>query len=185
MENKFYLSFGRHERYGSNTAIEREDMIAAYLSGVQLKNCLPACETVYHSPLARAVETARFEALGMDCSHILEVEQLEESTPTFTIRRFINNLLQNTDNDVHYYHFVTHLPVVERLGLPFLGTGEICLLTADNLEEMLKENYTLQIIKKPSLSPQIWHDLNLTAQKLGRMSADEIYEIMRNYHNIS
>ena len=131
-ENKFYLSMGRHGRYGSDTPIEREDMLCAYLSGCMLKVGLPKCETVYHSPLARAVTTARFEALGLGCSHILEVELLNYDASAVTIRKFINNLLQNTDENVNYYHFVTHLPVAEKLGLPFLSTGEICLLAADS-----------------------------------------------------
>lgn len=175
-KNKFYLSIGRHERYGTDTPIEREDMVCAYLSGLVLGNILPPCETIYHSPLARAVETARFEALGMGCAHLLEVEALEESATTFTIRQFINNLLQNTENTVSYYHFVTHLPVAEKLGLPFLSAGEICLLTADNREEMLKENYTLQVIKRPEVPAEVWQKLNLTPQSLSRLSADEIYQ---------
>lgn len=175
-ENKFYLSFGRHERYGIDTAIQREDMLCAYLSGVQLKEWLPQCTTVYHSPLARAVVTARFEALGMGCSHILETDAIEESAPTFVIRRFINNLLVNTDEDVHYYHFVTHLPVVEKLGLPFLGAGEICLLVADNKAEMLKENFTLQVIKKPEIPMELWQSLDLTAARISQLTTDEIYK---------
>ena len=174
-ENKFYLSIGRHERYGFDTAIQREDMLCAYLSGLMLKSCLPKCETVYHSPLARAKETARFEALGMECTHLLEVEALEESAPTFTIRKFINNLLQNTDDTVSYYHFVTHLPVAEKLGLPFLSAGEICLLTAENKEEMLKENFSVQLIKKPEIPHELWHLLELSATDLEHLSADEIY----------
>lgn len=180
-ENKFYLSFGRHERYGIDTAIQREDMLCAYLSGVQLKEWLPQCTTVYHSPLARAVVTARFEALGMGCSHILETDALEESAPTFTIHKFINNLLENTDEDVSYYHFVTHLPVVEKLGLPFLGAGEICLLSADNKEEMLKENFTLQVIKKPEIPVKLWRSLDLTLQKLAQLSTDEVYKELEFY----
>jgi len=175
-ENKFYLSIGRHERYGTDTAIQREDMLCAYLSGLQLKEWLPKCEAVYHSPLARAVVTARFEALGLGCSHILEVEALEENAPTFVIRRFINNLLLNTDEDVHYYHFVTHLPVIEKLGLPFLGAGEICLLTAENREEMLKENFSLQVIKTPEVGVELWRDLDLSVQKLSQLTTDEIYK---------
>lgn len=175
-KNKFYLSIGRHERYGTDTPIEREDMLCAYLSGLILGNFLPACETVYHSPLARAKETARFEAMGMGCTHLLEVDALEESAPTFTIRKFINNLLQNTDDTVSYYHFVTHLPVAEKLGLPFLSAGEICLLTADNREEMLKENYTVQVIKKPEVPVETWQELDLTPQSLAQLSADEIYQ---------
>jgi len=179
-ENKFYLSIGRHERYGIDTPIEREDMLCAYLSGEILKSCLPQCETVYHSPLARAVTTARFEALGMGCSHLLEVEELEESAPTFTIRGFINRLLQNTDEDVCYYHFVTHLPVAEKLGLPFLGAGEICLLVADSKEEMLKENFKLHIIKKPAIPLELWQELDLTVADLALLSEDEIYQKLVN-----
>lgn len=175
-KNKFYLSIGRHERYGTDTPIEREDMLCAYLSGLLLKSYMPPCETVYHSPLARAKETARFEALGMNCTHLLEVDELEESATTFTIRKFINNLLQNTDDKVSYYHFITHLPVAEKLGLPFLGAGEICLLTAENKEEMLRENYTLQIIRKPEVPMEMWQQLDLTSQNLIQLSADEIYQ---------
>ena len=109
-QNKFYLSFGRHERYGSDTAIEREDMIVAFLTGRALKSWLPKCSTVYHSPLERAAETARFEALGMNCDHLLETEFLIEDAPKFTIQKFVNTIIANTDSSVHYYHFVTHLP---------------------------------------------------------------------------
>ena len=126
-----YLSIGRHEHYGYDTAIERADMLVAYLSGKYLQEFLPPCETVYHSSLARATETARFQALGMQCHHILKISALDEDTPKFTIQKFINTLLQNTSVDVRYYHLVTHLPVVEKLGLPFLSAGEICLLTAE------------------------------------------------------
>ncbi len=173
--NKFYLSFGRHERYGSDTAIERADMLSAFLSGRQLKEWLPICTTVYHSPLARAVETARFEALGMGVSHLLCVDALEESATKFEINKFINELLYYTDEAVCYYHFVTHLPVVEKLGLPFLGAGEICLLTAENKAEMLAENYKVQVISKPEIDVNLLQKLNLTLTDLDKLSADEIY----------
>ena len=175
-ESKFYLSIGRHGRYGSDTPIEREDMLCGYWSGFMLKAVLPECETVYHSPLARAVTTARFQALGMGCSHILEVGELDEDTPSFTIRRFINNLLQNTDENVHWYHLVTHLPVAEKLGLPFLGAGDICLLIADSKEEMLQENFEIQMIKKQEIPLEIWQKIGLTAADLKLMSEDEIYQ---------
>lgn len=177
-QNKFYLSFGRHERYGSDTAIEREDMLAAFLTGRQLKLWLPECATVYHSPLERAVETARFEALGLKTEHLLCVEAMEESATKFEINKFINELLNYTDDTVAYYHFVTHLPVVEKLGLPFLGAGEVCLLTAENKDEMLAENFKLQIIKKPQVGAEIWQKLNLTPDGLEKMSADEIYQLV-------
>lgn len=179
-ENRFYLSIGRHERYGTDTPIEREGMLCAYLSGCVLKSVLPKCETVYHSPLARAVTTARFEALGLDCSHILEIEALNEDSPAFTIRKFINNLLQNTGDEVNYYHFVTHLPVVEKLGLPFLSAGEICLLVADTKEEMLKENFELHIIKRPAIPLELWQELELTVGDLAFLSEDEIYQKLVN-----
>ena len=180
VQNKFYLSFGRHERYGSDTAIEREDMLAAFISGRQLKEWLPACTTVYHSPLARAAETARFEALGMEVSHLLCIEALEESATKFEINKFINELLHYTDENVAYYHFVTHLPVVEKLGLPFLGAGEICLLTAENKEEMLAENYKVQVIAKPEIDLNLLQKLNLTLADLDKLSADEIYQKLAN-----
>lgn len=184
-ENKFYLSIGRHERYGINTPIEREDMLCAYLSGLRLKICLPKCETVYHSPLARAASTARFEALGLQCSHILEIPELEENATTFETRKFLNNLLQNTDNSVCYYHFVTHLPVIEKLGLPFLGAGDICLLSANNREEMLAENYTIQIISKPQVTPELYQKIGLSTSDLAKLSEIEIYQKLQNIGQLS
>ncbi len=176
MPHKFYLSFGRHGRYGNDTAIVREDMLAAFIIGQQLREWLPKCTTVYHSPLARAAETARFEALGMGIEHILSVETLDESASKFTICKFIDELLQYTDDAVSYYHFVTHLPVVEKLGLPFLGAGEVCLLTAENKMEMLAENFTLQVIKKPEISAKMWQNIGLTSDEFEKLSADEIYQ---------
>lgn len=176
MPHKFYLSFGRHERYGSDTAIEREDMLAAFLTGKELKAWLPECAAVYHSPLERAVQTARFEALGMGVEHLLCVEALEESATKFTINRFINELLQYTDETVQYYHFVTHLPVAEKLGLPFLGAGEVCLLSAADKEEMLSENFKLQVIKKPEISLELWQQLGVTRAEFDTLSTAEIYD---------
>ena len=173
---EFYLSFGRHERYGSDTPIEREDMIAAFLTGRQFKDWLPACTAIYHSPLARAVETARFEALGMGTEHMLCVEVLDENSSKFTIQKFINELLRYTEDTVSYYHFVTHLPVIEKLGLPFLGAGEVCLLSAKNKDEMLAENFTLQVIKRPQISAKIWQKLSLTPESLRKLNADDIYQ---------
>ena len=113
MPPKVYLSFGRHQRYGyGDTAILREDMPRAYLTGKMLQQTLPPCAAVYHSPLPRAVETAQFTALGLNCSHLLEIPALAEDTPKFEVQKFLNGLLQNTDNSMAYYHFVTHLPVV-------------------------------------------------------------------------
>lgn len=178
MPHKFYLSFARHERYGSDTAIEREDMLAAYVTGLELKKWLPKCTTVYHSPLPRAAETARFEALGMGVEHLLCVETLEESATKFTITKFINELLQYTDETVQYYHFVTHLPVAEKLGLPFLGAGDVCLLSAANKDEMLSENFKSQVINKPEIPLELWQKTGLTVGTLDTLSADEIYRIL-------
>ena len=177
-ENKVYLTFGRHERYGDDTAIMREDMLVAYQTGTLLAAVLPPCATVYHSPLARAAETAKFEALGMGCNHLIETEFLEENTPKFTIQKFINGLLQNTDDMVQYYHFVTHLPVVEKLGLPFLAAGDVCLLTADNWAEMLAENFETRILHKPTVSLEIRQKFDLTC--FDKSSADEIYRILKD-----
>ncbi|MBQ8671290.1 MAG: histidine phosphatase family protein [Alphaproteobacteria bacterium] len=178
-----YLSIGRHERYGYDTAIERIGMLEAYLSGKYLKKFLPKCETIYHSPLARAAETARFQALGMECSHILQIDALDEDTPKFTVQKFLNGLLQNTTDTVRYYHCVTHLPVIEKLGLPFLAAGEICLLTAQNWQEMLSENYSLQVIKVPVIPVELWQKLKLIPESLERLTAKEIYNLVSNAKN--
>lgn len=175
-KNKVYLTFGRHERYGDDTAIAREDMLAAYQTGRLLSAVLPPCTTVYHSPLARAAETARFEALGMGCDHLIETEFLAEDTPKFTIQKFINVLLQNTDDSVQYYHFVTHLPVAEKLGLLFLGAGDVCLLTADNWAEMLAENFEIRLMQKPSVPLEIVQLFDLNA--FDKLTADEIYQTL-------
>jgi len=178
--NKVYITIGRHEHYGSDTAIERYDMLVAYQTGNMLAAVLPPCETVYHSPLARAVETARFEALGLNCNHLIETEFLDEDAPKNTVQKFINTLLQNTSEDVRYYHFVTHLPVVEKLGLPFLGAGDLCLLTADNWSEMLAENFTVQVITAPPVLPEIWHKLAITQAEFDKLSSDEIYQKVKS-----
>lgn len=175
-ENKVYLTFGRHERYGDDTAITREDMLAAYQTGILLGTILPPCATVYHSPLARAAETARFEALGMRCDNLLETDFLTEDTPKFTIQKFINGLLQNTDDTVQYYHFVTHLPVVEKLGMPFLAAGDVCLLTADNWAEMLAENFETQLLHKPTIPSEILRHFDFA--DYNSLTADEIYRIL-------
>lgn len=176
LQNKVYITIGRHEHYGFDTAIEREDMLVAYQTGKMLAAVLPPCETVYHSPLARAVETARFEALGLGCSHIIETEFLDEDAPKYTVQKFINALLQNTSDDVFYYHFVTHLPVVEKLGLPFLGAGDVCLLTADNWTEMLAENFYVQVMNAPKVALEVWHKLKVERSVFDKMSSDEIYQ---------
>lgn len=177
-KNKVYISIGRHERYGTDMPIEREGMFRAYLTGLGLHQMLPACETIYHSPLPRAVSTAKFEAIGLGCSHILESEFLEESTPSFHIRRFFNQILAHTTEDVRYYHFVTHLPVIEKLGLPFLATGEVCLLTAENWQEMMAENFTLQVLTSPVVDAQFYQKFDLTAETLLSFSENDIFAIL-------
>lgn len=176
---KVYLSFGRHERYGFDTPILREDMVAAYLTGLQLGQILPSCSAVYHSPLERAAETARFEALGMNCAHLLESEFLIEDAPKFTVQKFINNILQNSDDHVQYYHFVTHLPVVEKLGLPFLGAGDVCLLTADNWSDMLAENFSVQVMRRPEVQAFLWMKWQQTSEDLAKLSTDDIYRLLQ------
>lgn len=177
--NKFYLSFARHCHYGKDTPIIREDMLKAFLLGKKMKDILPTCSTVYHSPLARAECTAVFEALGLGCNHLLSVNVLSEDTPKFEIQKFINILLQNTDSSIQYYHFVTHLPVVEKLGLPFLGAGDLCLLTADSLDDMLAENFQTQVVHLPELSSDIYRSLKFTIQQLNTLTSSEIYNLLK------
>lgn len=148
-QNNVYLSFGRHGRYGRDTAIDRKSMLEAFLTGRRLQKELPPAETVYYSPIARAVQTAEFRALGMECTHTLPVPQLSEETPAFVCRKFINTLTVQANENVFHYHFVTHLPVVEKLGLPDLGAGEICVCAAENWQEMLADNFSVTIWSLP------------------------------------
>lgn len=179
-ENKVYLTIGRHARYGlGNTAILREDMLSAYATGKMLQQILPPCSCVYHSPLERAVITAKFQALGLNCNHLLENKFLDESTPKYEVQKFINHLLELTDTNVRYYHFVTHLPIIEKLGLPFLAAGEICLLTADNWQEMLSENYALQTISPCQPNLELWQKIEQTPATLEKLSTDEIYALLQ------
>lgn len=179
-ENRVFLSFGRHERYGHDTAILREDMLVAYATGCQLRQILPPCVTVYHSPLARAVETARFEALGLKCDNLIETEALEEGATKFTTQRFLNQLLQNTDDSVQYYHFVTHMPVVDRLGLAMLDAGDVCLLSAADWQQMMAENFETQVIKAPRMLLELWQSIGYTPDSLESLSPDEIYRLLEN-----
>lgn len=178
--NKVYISIGRHEHYGhGDTAILRADMLTAFQTGKMLQQWLPTCETIYFSPLERAAETARFQALGMGCSHLLESQFLSEDTSKFEVQKFFNRLLELTPDSVRYYHFVTHLPVAEKLGLPFLGAGDVCLLTADNWSDMLGENYKLQTIHAPQVDVALWRKIQQTPDSLERLSADEIYDLLQ------
>lgn len=179
---KVYLSVGRHQRYGcGDTAILRDDMPKAYLTGKMLRQLLPPCTAVYHSPLARAVETAQFTALGLQCSHLLEITALAEDTPKYEVQKFLNALWQNSDDSAAYYHLVTHLPVVEKLGLPFLGTGEVCLLSADSWADMLAENYTVQKLPLPEEAEALWLRFHLADGAWNNLTSAEIRQLLQNY----
>ena len=179
-QNKVYITIGRHARYGlGDTPILREDMLSAFQTGMNLRQILPPCACVYHSPLERAVITAKFQALGLKCDHILEVADLNENMPKYEVQKFSNRLLEFTDDKTQYYHFVTHLPVIEKLGLPFLAAGEICLLTADNWQAMLSENFALQIIKTPQITAEMWQKIGQTPPTFDKLSTSKIYALLQ------
>ena len=173
--NKVYLSFGRHGRYGRDTAIERLSMLESYLSGRYLLNNYTPCDAIYHSPIARAVQTAEFRALGMNCEHLIEAQKIAEDMPAFEIKKFINTLLQLSDTERHY-HFVTHLPVIEKLGLGELGCGEIIILEAQNWQEMLSENFEQKNLTVPDIdeSAALLQKIGYTAQEFNIAPAEEI-----------
>lgn len=179
--DKVYLSFGRHGRYGLDTSIERLSMLEAYLSGKYLAQNYPLCDTLYHSPIARAVQTAEFRALGMGCGHLIETQKLSEDTPAFEIRKFINTLLQLCDNERHL-HFVTHLPVVEKLGLGELGCGEVIVLEAQNWQEMLAENFESKILPTADIESCVLalQKIGLSAQEFNSAAAYSIYQELKN-----
>lgn len=179
--NKVYLSFGRHGRYGRDTPIERLSMLEAYLSGKYLSANYPPCDTLYYSPIARAVQTAEFRALGMNCNHTIEAQKLAEDTPTFEIQKFLNAILSLCKNE-RLLHFITHLPVIEKLGLGELGAGEIIMLEADNWQEMMAENFTLKLLPNPDINEcaELLQKICMSAQVFNKATADEIYLKIKN-----
>lgn len=179
--NKVYLSFGRHGRYGRDTAIDRLSMLEAYLSGKVLKENYPSCDTLYYSPIARAAQTAEFRALGLECYHTIEAPKLSEDTPTFEIRKFLNNILTQCLNE-HHLHFVTHLPVIEKLGLGELGCGEIIVLEAHDWQEMLSENFSLKVFPVPDMDEvlMLLQKIGLTAEKYNNMPAQDIFRLLKD-----
>ena len=151
-------------------------MLESYLSGKYLATNYPACDTLYHSPIARAVQTAEFRALGMNCGHLIEAQKLSEDTPTFEIKKFINNILAQSTKERHY-HIVTHLPVIEKLGLGELGCGETVVLSAQNWQEMLIENFERTILPYPDINDcvNLLQNIGYTAQELNIAPAEEIF----------
>lgn len=169
------MSFSRHERYGSDTPIGREGMVRTFLLAQKLRTILPECETVYYSPIARAKQTAEFQALGLGCPHLLESEFLIENAPTFAVRKFINQVILNTSEDIKYYHFVTHLPVLEKLGLPVWSAGAICVLSASSWMDMLAENFEVQTFEPLPLTADFYLDFAENLEDFEKMSAEKIY----------
>lgn len=177
---KVYLSFGRHGRYGSDTAIERMSMLDAFYSGRQLAETLPPCVTIFYSPVPRAVQTMQFRRLGLGCCRAVVRPELEESAPTFTIRRWRDSIVQNAEAGERHFHFVTHLPVLEKLGLPDLDAGSICICEADNWQEMLAENYEVRLWPKtsPEELQKLLQKMKITPETLERLNPDDIYRIL-------
>lgn len=171
------LCFVRHGRYGSDTFIDRQSMLEAFLQGQKLKKLMKDCETIYHSPLGRACQTAKFLALGLKCNHLIETEKLTENANTFTIKKFVDAVLLSDAQSLSRYCFVTHLPVVEKLGLPDLGCMQMCLCQAQNNQEMLAENFLPSKIDVPDIEDvlQLMRQINLTAAKLNDFGEDDIY----------
>ncbi len=181
--NKVYLSFGRHGRYGRDTAVDRLSMLEAYLSGRFLIREYPPCDTLFYSPIARATQTATFRALGLGCTHNLEAQKLSEDTPTFEVRKFINTLLINCHKEKHL-HFVTHLPIIEKLGLGELSCGEVCILEAKNWPEMLSENFELKILPVPDIeeSAACLQKIGYLAQEFNLAPPEDIFNRLALLH---
>ena len=176
---RFYLSFGRHGAPAADTGIRREDMLKAFLIGTDLRHWLSPCCRVYHSPLARAATTAKFQALGLGCRNVTVAPDLDECASKFAVQQFVDRVITDKPVGASYFHFVTHLPIIEKLGLPALSTGEVCLLSADSVDDMRAYNYNTQIIAVPHEEQQLWHLSNLHAEELSALSADEIYRLLQ------
>ena len=179
-DNKVYLSFGRHGRYGAHTAIEHTSMLEAYLSGRNLSAKLPECQTVFYSPIPRAVQTAKFRGLGLGCRRFSAQEALKEETATFTIRQLVNSVIQSAEPEERHFHFVTHQPVIEKLGLPELDTCGICICAADSWTDMLSENYEVSRWPAPTIDEMhsLLQAVRIEPEDLEKFSPDGVYSAL-------
>lgn len=179
-DSRVYLSFGRHGRYGHDTAIEHMSMLEAFWSGRMMASKLPPCDVIYYSPLARAVMTARFQGLGMHCRYFLESKELEEDMSTFVMRKFVDNIIQSSTPEERHYHFVTHQPIIEKLGLPELDTCGICFCVAENWQEMLAENYEIVKLPRPTGEElfELMQKLRIEPEDLEKFSPNGVYSAL-------
>ncbi len=180
-DDKVYLSFGRHGRYGMDTAIDHTSMVEAFCNGWQMAEILPACRTVFCSPLPRAELTAKFRGLGLGCPHVICRPELDEETPKFTIRQFVDNVIKSAEKNERHFHFVTHLPVIEKLGLPDLSTCGVCWRVADNWDEMLAENYEIQMLPEEPKEEifKILQKIRIMPEDLWQFSPNAIYSALK------
>lgn len=179
-DSRVYLSFGRHGRYGHDTAIEHMSMLEAFWGGRMMASKLPPCDVIYYSPLARAVMTARFQGLGMHCRYFLESKELEEDMSTFVVRKFVDNIIQSSTPEERHYHFVTHQPIIEKLGLPELDTCGICVCVAENWQEMLAENYEIVKLPRPTGEElfELMQKLRIEPEDLEKFSPNGVYSAL-------
>lgn len=179
-DSRVYLSFGRHGRYGHDTAIEHMSMLEAFWGGRMMASKLPPCDVIYYSPLARAVMTARFQGLGMHCRYFLESKELEEDMSTFVVRKFVDNIIQSSTPEERHYYFVTHQPIIEKLGLPELDTCGICFCVAENWQEMLAENYEIVKLPRPTGEElfELMQKLRIEPEDLEKFSPNGVYSAL-------
>lgn len=179
-DSRVYLSFGRHGRYGHDTAIEHMSMLEAFWGGRMMASKLPPCDVIYYSPLARAVMTARFQGLGIHCRYFLESKELEEDMSTFVVRKFVDNIIQSSTPEERHYHFVTHQPIIEKLGLPELDTCGICFCVAENWQEMLAENYEIVKLPRPTGEElfELMQKLRIEPEDLEKFSPNGVYSAL-------
>ncbi len=179
-DNKVYLSFGRHGRYGANTAIEHPSMLEAYLSGKQLAEKLPKCQTVFYSPVPRTAQTAKFRSLGLGCRRYSAQAALKEEATTFSIRQLVNSVIQSAEPEERHFHFVTHQPVIEKLGLPELNTCGICVCVAESWPDMLAGNYEVRRWPAPTTDEMhyLLQVLRIEPEDLEKFSPDGVYSAL-------
>ena len=179
-DSRVYLSFCRHGRYGYDTAIEHMSMLESFLGGRTLAAKLPSFDAKYYSPIPRAVMTARFQGLGMRCQHFLESKELEEDMSTFVVRKFVDNIIQCSTAEDRHYHFVTHQPIIEKLGLPELDTCGICFCVAENWQEMLAENYEIFKLPRPTGEElfELMQKLRIEPEDLEKFSPNGVYSAL-------
>lgn len=85
------------------------------------------------------------------------------------------------DENVFHYHFITHFPVIEKLGLLDLGMGQMCVCEAESWEEMLCDNFRVRKLPdiKTSVISNVLKKVNITKNEFDLITSDDLYNKLK------